>query len=74
MQARVSHRLAVVSALALLLGWPATAQAQYLDPGAGSIIVQVVIAAFIGVAAAVKLYWGKLSGLLVRRHKRSSEI
>jgi hypothetical protein len=33
-----------------------------------------VIAACIGVAAAVKLYWGKLSGLLVRRHKGSSEV
>jgi len=48
---------------------PDTAQAQYLDPGAGSIIVQAVVAGFIGAAAAVKLYWGKISRLVAGRSK-----
>jgi hypothetical protein len=50
---------------------PGTAQAQYLDPGAGSIILQAVLAIVVGAAAGVKLYWGKISAFLSRRSKRS---
>ncbi len=50
---------------------PGTAQAQYLDPGAGSIILQAVLAIVVGVAAGVKVYWGKISAFLSRRSKRS---
>jgi len=32
----------------------------YLDPGSGSIIVQAIIAALVGVGITVKLYWEKL--------------
>lgn len=58
---------------ALTLG-AAPVQAQYLDPGAGSIIVQAVIAVVVGVAATVKLYWGRISGFLSRRSKRNSGL
>ncbi len=50
---------------------PGTAQAQYLDPGAGSIIVQAIVALVVGASAGVKVYWGKISALLSRRSKRS---
>ena len=36
----------------------------YLDPGAGSFIVQLLIAALAGVAVAGRLYWTKLKRLL----------
>jgi hypothetical protein len=61
--------LLLATSLAL---FPAVAEAQYLDPGAGSIIVQAVIAVFVGVAAAVKLYWRRLRGFLGRRPKGES--
>lgn len=32
----------------------------YLDPGTGSIIIQVVIATFLGGMFAAKLYWSKI--------------
>ena len=35
----------------------------YLDPGTGSIIFQMAIAVFLGVAATGKLWWQKLKGL-----------
>ena len=60
--------LAVALGLALT---PSTAQAQYLDPGAGSIIVQAVLAVIVGVTAGVKIYWGKISAFLSRRSKSS---
>lgn len=57
--------------LALLM--PSTAQAQYLDPGAGSIIVQALLAVMVGVTAGVKIYWGKISAFLTWRSKSSGE-
>lgn len=45
---------------------PLAAEAQYLDPGAGSIIVQAVIAVAVGVSATVKLYWHKISPFFKR--------
>jgi len=59
--------------VAVMLLTPAMAHAQYLDPGAGSIIVQAVIAVMVGAAAAVKIYWGKISRLLGRRPKSKSQ-
>ena len=55
---------AAAVAVALL---PTAAHAQYLDPGAGSIIVQAVIAVVIGVAATARLYWHRISLFLSRR-------
>lgn len=46
---------------------------QYLDPGAGSIIVQAVIAVAVGVIATVKLYWGKISSFVTRRSNKGAE-
>ena len=63
----------VSGSVVVMLLTPATAHAQYLDPGAGSIIVQAVIAVMVGVAAAVKIYWGKISGFLGRRPKSKSQ-
>ena len=36
----------------------------YLDPGSGSILLQMVIAAALGAAFAVKVYWKKIKGAL----------
>jgi hypothetical protein len=35
----------------------------YLDPGTGSIIIQVVIAGLFGVIFVIKLFWGKIKNL-----------
>jgi hypothetical protein len=32
----------------------------YLDPGAGSLLIQVLIAAFAGAAVALKVYWVRI--------------
>lgn len=34
----------------------------YLDPGSGSFILQILIAAFVGGLFLVKVYWKKISG------------
>ena len=35
----------------------------YLDPGSGSFIIQIVIAALLGIGVAVRASWGKIKGL-----------
>jgi hypothetical protein len=59
-------------AFALLICWcvlfaerPALA---YLDPGSGSMLLQVILGGVAGVAVIAKLYWGRLLSLFgIRR-------
>jgi hypothetical protein len=60
-----------VTVLALSLT-ASDAHAQYLDPGAGSIIVQAVIAVAIGAATAAKLYWRRISTFLSSRRNKGT--
>jgi len=34
----------------------------YLDPGSGSILIQLLIAALLGIGIAVRASWGKIKG------------
>jgi len=34
----------------------------YLDPGSGSFLIQIAIAALLGLAVAFRAYWGKIKG------------
>jgi len=67
------HRkcLAHSAAFALLLSIASTHAAHaYVDPGTGSYVIQIIIAALAGIAFAVKIYWGRIKGLFF---KSSSE-
>ena len=58
-----SFRLAIAM---LAIGISTSSAHAYLDPGTGSIILQVLLGGVAGAALAVKLYWHKflsLSGL-----------
>lgn len=35
----------------------------YLDPGSGSLLVQLLIAAVLGIGVAVRIYWSKIKTL-----------
>lgn len=48
----------ILAALFLLM--PLASAFAYVDPGTGSMIVQVVIAALVGGAAFIGLFWRKL--------------
>lgn len=34
----------------------------YLDPGSGSFLIQLLLAAGLGIGVAVKMYWTKIKG------------
>ncbi len=65
--------IAFVAVAALIL-FPNVAHAQYLDPGAGSMIVQIVIAVVVGLAATTKVYWRRITALFGRRSKERREV
>jgi hypothetical protein len=58
--------------LGLILS-PSVVLGQYLDPGATSFVVQLVIAGVVGFATVLKLYWKKLAGLFHRNPLRQGE-
>lgn len=45
---------------------------EYIGPGTGSLIIQVVIASSVGLLATVGIYWRKIK-LLFSRKKRESD-
>lgn len=42
----------------------------YLDPGSGSLIIQMIVAALAAIALAVRVYWIKIK-MLFSRNKKS---
>lgn len=45
----------------------------YLDPGTGSMLLQVILGGVAAVGVAIKLYWHKLRVALGRRKKENPE-
>ncbi len=51
--------LGLFCALAVLLMTPTTAHA-YLDPGTGSQVFQLLLAAFVGISFTAKMFWNQI--------------
>lgn len=62
-----------VLAVSFLISTPSALASQYLDPGAASIVVQVVIAGVVGFLTILKLYWGKIKGLVLRTPQQATK-
>jgi hypothetical protein len=45
----------------------------YLDPGSGSLILQVLIATLLGIGVAVRASWNKIKGYFGRRESTQEE-
>lgn len=39
----------------------------YIDPGSGSVILQVILAALLGIGVTIRLFWGKIKTLFSRK-------
>jgi hypothetical protein len=46
---------------------------EYLDPGTGSYVFQVVVGTLLGVAVAVKMSWRRMTGFVLRRTAKSQQ-
>ena len=58
--------------LILLLFGPGTAHA-YIDPSAGSLLLQLILGGLAGVLVALRLSWRRLTGMFRRGGEPSSE-
>ena len=45
----------------------------YLDPGSGSIILQIVLAALLGAGAIVGIYWKKVKSFLMGKKQDQTQ-
>ena len=62
--ARVFRIVASVAAILLAFDPPAHA---YLDPGSGSMMLQVLLGGFAAVGVAAKLYWHRVTAVFRRK-------
>lgn len=46
---------------------PLARQRAYLDPGSGSILLQLLVAAALGAAFAIKVYWKKIKVIFKKK-------
>jgi len=52
---------------------PLARERAYLDPGSGSILLQLLVAAALGAAFAVKVYWKKIKAALGKKSVESEQ-
>ena len=57
-----------------LLGATADNAFAYLDPGTGSMILQIIFGGVAGLMVVGKLYWAKFKGLFSRQSGPSGEV
>lgn len=62
----LNHRMFNFLIALLLLLYPSTAHA-YIDPGAGSSVIQVVIASAVAGMFALKMFWQKVISKIRRK-------
>jgi len=59
--------------LIILLLLPGTAAYAYLDPGTGSMLLQVILGGVAAIGVALKLYWHKLMAAFGLHKKEDAE-
>ncbi len=67
----ISYYMTIVICLLVFL-LPNIANA-YLDPGTGSVIIQALIAAVLGAAFTLKMYWRRFKDFLTGRNKNRDD-
>lgn len=45
----------------------------YIDPGSGSVVIQMIIGALVGVGITLKLYWYKFKEKVLRIRKKDDK-
>lgn len=62
-----------VLCVAAVIGPLAAPILAYLDPGAGSYLLQLLMAGFLGLVFSVKVYWKALAGIWSRRLRKTEQ-
>ena len=43
----------------------------YIDPGSGSLVIQMIVGALVGAGITIKIYWYKLKEKFIRTSKKN---
>lgn len=62
----------VLSVLLVFLALPGQAHA-YLDPNSGSILLQILLGGFVGIALAGRMFWGNLKNFFTFGRGKNTE-
>lgn len=46
----------------------------YLDPGTGSYVIQVILAAVLGIGVAARLFWHKIKNIFKKKPEKQDQI
>jgi len=65
--------IAIILALSLFSQFSFPDAFAYIDPGSGSVIIQMVIGALVGVGIAVKVFWFRIKLRLSSSFKLNSD-
>ena len=62
--------LALISVISLLHIFTISDAYAYIDPGSGSLIIQIIIGALVGAGITIKIYWYKLKEKIFHINKK----
>jgi len=66
------ERISIMIAIFTFLFFPLCVYA-YIDPGTGSYIIQIIIAALFGISFGIKLFWGKIKVFFAQKVFKTSK-
>lgn len=46
----------------------------YLDPGSGSLLIQIILGAVLGLGVLVRVFWANIKGFFTRDKKSTGEV
>ena len=65
----MGNRIFLVSVVAFSsVLWPHVAHANYIDPGAGAMLLQIVFGGVAGIAVVVKIFWHRIVSIFRRNN------
>jgi hypothetical protein len=69
---KLNLSFSAMCAMLMLVGFPGRAEA-YLDPGTGSMVLQIAVGGLLAVLATTRLYWTRVRSLF-RKERRTEEV
>lgn len=68
---RVISLIPIISIILLFSGTVISDAYAYIDPGSGSIVIQALIGALVGVGITLKVYWAKIRMAIETKFSKS---
>ena len=60
--------------LHLIVSTPLFRPHEYLDPGSGSFLIQLLIGGLVAVGFGVRMFWGRIKGIFTRKDGSAASV